>query len=239
MNARATCSNCGATIVARGPEPSIGRYCMLVECQRARYRAQNRLRGNPTPARACIVCASPIPSDRRRRATCSEACAEERHRQVQRDCKRRLAVSNPLYNIQHHAAVKARAAVDPALAALLQDRQRAAWKRRQERARNDPELRARIRQQARERYALHAAAIQAERRVQLDAMSDEERTAWLDEQRRYQREYASRRRAQRARNPDEHAAYLARLIEYRRQRALARLAATGAELLERMNNATD
>lgn len=53
----ATCTHCGTSINARGPEPAVGRFCMATECQRERQRRRGRAnyvpRGNRSPAQ-CV-----------------------------------------------------------------------------------------------------------------------------------------------------------------------------------------
>lgn len=231
--AAGACSNCGTAIIARGPEPPAGRYCMAHDCQRARYRAQNRLRGAPPPVRPCSWCGAAIPPDRRRHGTCSPTCAREQRHLTQRGYYQRLIASEPNHNTGRHAHRRARASADPDYAAHLREIQAAAQERRRERFATDPGYREHILARARAIYHRHAATVQERRRERLDAMTPELRAAWLAQQRTYQRAYAARRRADRT--PEEHAAYIAELVEYRRQRALAGLAADARRLTERMN----
>jgi len=231
------CLHCGAAIVARGPEPAAGRYCMALECQRARYRAQNRLRGQPQPARPCTECGLPIPGSRA--GVCSEICRRGRDLRRQRDSKRRAAAANPEYNRQRHAARRARAETDPAAAAqaLAAARRRAA--RVAELRRTDLAYRERLREEARETYARHAPRIQAERRERRAALSPEEVAALEARERDYYRAYARRSRTERRADPVRYAAYIAYLVEWRRERALKTLLALGAELERRTENAPD
>lgn len=235
----AHCSNCGRAIIARGPEPPHGRFCMAPDCQRARARATNRLRGKPKPPRPCAWCLGLIPPSHSKRATCSDECDREHRRFRQRLHYYRRVAEDPEYNRRRWAAQRARAEVDPEHAERLRAAMRRGAERRRLRAAADPAYREQLRATARAYYAIHAEELQRRRRERLDAMTPDARERWLEANRRYQREYARKRRAQRAADPVARATYIAYLVEYRRQRALLRLASVGAELLERRDATTD
>lgn len=183
-------------------------------------------------ARPCTECGSPIlpPSTA---ATCSPACRTARKRRAWRRNYYDLVEANPDLNQRRHDAVRARAALDPDLARRLQAQQQQSTQRKLARARLDTNYREQLRALARATYARNAAVIQARRRARLDAMTPPQLDRWLVRARRYQRAYRKRWRAELARHPDRHQAYLDLMTEYRRAAALRHLIGVGVDLLER------
>lgn len=237
----ATCSNCGAPVLAHGTEPATGRFCTKIECKRARARAASRL-GGKRPPRPCIVCDTLIPPDRSRMATCSDACRRLRELEVQREHKRRQVAQIPNFYALQYRARAARIDQDPE----LRERQLAAKRAYHHSHKNDPSYRD-SRELARERYeANNRERINAERRARYHADPEAARARW---ERRYAANLDAeslRKRQARARliatmSPAELAEFRATeraaAARARADRALQGLNAVADELLRR-NNAT-
>lgn len=98
----------------------------------------------------------------------------------------------------------------------------------------DPSYRAHVRAQAREHYERNKESILTSRRARLDALSPDELLRWMERMRGYQRAYQRRWWEDLKKSPERHAAYLDRMAEYHRRRALTELVTLGAKLEDKL-----
>lgn len=149
-----------------------------------------------------------------------------------REYQRRQAASIPGYYQQRHAVARERLHADPD--AL--ERERA---RERSRDANRRELEAhgeRVRERAREWWALNRDAALAQRRERLAALPPEEQARLREQARTASREWQRRLREWRATDPEAHAAYLASQAEYRRRAALAAIGSIATQLESRLED---
>lgn len=185
----------------------------------------------------CVVCGAKVPPERGRKNTCSDQCQQAKTRATQLEHYYRRVLLDPEINRRRHAQQAAKLAQDPARQAAHAQRERARSKARWEEAKRDPALQQANRERRAAWYAAHAADVQEKRKARIQNMGPEEFERWAERSRAYQRAYAKRWRAELRDNPAAHQKFLdaqrTYMREWKRRRALARLAATGEEIMKR------
>ena len=181
--------------------------------------ACSKCRGHP-----CVICGAQMTmsSHGNARKACPGECADAFRRKKQNASYHRRAAVDPHLSKRASDRRRERAKVDPAMAAKVKEWERKRRERHSLRMDTDPEYAERFRAQANARYAKDAERIQAERREKLDAMTPEEREAWLVRARRYSRDWRRKWRAELVADPEAHERFKGEVLEYTRQRRAAR-----------------
>lgn len=188
----------------------------------------------------CVVCGKRVPLERGKKNTCSDVCELVKVRAVQMEHYYRKVESDPQHNVQAHARRAARMAADPERSREAKEKERERMRRRAEALRADPQKLEADRIRRRELYAEVAEKVQARRREALRALDDAEFERRRERHRNYDRAYKQQWRDSIKADPESHRQYLdlsrAYRREWERRRALARLAAAGEALQEKMRN---
>jgi predicted nucleic acid-binding Zn ribbon protein len=198
-----------------------------------RLRQRNRRAAARGGARLCRVCGAPIEVGRTAK-TCSDACQTVWMRDYQRQWKRRDAIVRPDRQTDRARRLQERRRNDPDYADSLRAKERA-W-RAARAAHETPDAAAERHRRAAAHWEAHRAEIIARRSARIEAMTPDERAAWEDRMRRYGREFRRRWREKLAADPDAHRQQLAREAQWRANRALQGIAATGAALEQMMED---
>ena len=164
--------------------------------------------------RTCAVCSKTFASVQFR-ACCSDACFVMHRRQSYLDSYYRQFAADPEYNKRRAAALREKAAADPAVAERLRQHSQRQVERYTHLMQTDPEFAAQERAKNRERYAQRAETVQAQRRARRQASPE-----LVEKMRQWSRDYYAAR-------ADE-------VLARRRERMEARIEAMPADEREAM-----
>ncbi len=183
---------------------------------------------------ACVVCGKPVPMNRPRSITCSDACQQTHQRANQLAHYHKRTEQDPGYSMRQYRRTRERMKHDPEYAAQIRER----WKEahRRNRANKTPEEVERDREYQRQWYADNRDYILEQRRQRLAAMSPEERATHDEHMRKLGREWRRRWRVWLDQHPDEKAHYRERYREWVRERELNELMQSLSQLDDEKGN---
>lgn len=241
------------TVVSRGPAQisksgkssrgtwhclcDCGRQELIVDC-RIPHCKSNADRSDAVYAcehcrsiRVCEHCCKPF-SSVFYRTSCSDICRQELKRACDREFKRKLTVTVPGYYKQSNIKRRERLACDPDFLARHNLAERERSKKKLERQRTDPAYAEYCLAQARARYALNAAEVQARRKQRRAEMTPARIEAIDDRAREIGRKWREKWRA----TPEGARISRENGVQQRRRANLGSLLATGAALQKRMTD---